>query len=143
MRESAGSVMLYNVIIVFIVIIFAFLAAIICYYRAYKVNSSIVVILEKYEGYTEEAKQEIDKITDNIGYYVENGVKCPNRKDGSELVNDGTKGYCIYYYEKDNSNYYDSYGALTYISWNFPLLNDLIKLPIYAKTDNIYRFNGA
>lgn len=141
MRESVGSVMLYNVIIIFIVIIFAFLAAIISYYRAYKVNSSIVVILEKYEGYTDTSKEEIMRIIRNIGYNVTNGVKCPYSKDGGLLMNTGKEGYCIYYYEKDVSEYYDTYGVLTYISWEFPLIGQLLKVPIYAKTDNIYRFS--
>lgn len=140
MRESVGNVMLYNVIIIFIVIIFAFLGAIISYYRAYKVNSSIIVILEKYEGYTPTATAEINLLVRNIGYNVTKGNRCLVNQGEGVLVNNNNQGYCIYRYEKDFSEYHDTYGVTTYISWEFPLIGQLVKIPIFSKTDNIYRF---
>ena len=51
MREGIGSVFLYNIIIVFIVITFGFLSASLSYMKAFKVNGKIANALEKYEGY--------------------------------------------------------------------------------------------
>ena len=41
MKEAIGSVPLYNFIIIFIVITFAFISATLMYYRAFKLNSSV------------------------------------------------------------------------------------------------------
>ena len=38
MREGIGSVFLYNIIILFVIIVFGLLSATISYYKAFKVN---------------------------------------------------------------------------------------------------------
>ena len=48
MRESIGTVSLLNFIIFFIFLVFAFLMGTFSYYKAYRVNNSIVAAIEKY-----------------------------------------------------------------------------------------------
>ena len=45
MRDSIGSIALYNIIIIFMVIVFGFAGGIITYQKAYKVNSKIAAAL--------------------------------------------------------------------------------------------------
>ena len=59
MRESIGSSFMYGIIAIFIVMVFAILAGTMSYFKAFKVNSHIVGILEKYEGYNDLAIDEI------------------------------------------------------------------------------------
>ena len=70
MSTSIGHTFLYNLIILFIIIIFAFLSGTLSYYKAFKVNNRIVYIIEKYEGYNEFAKTEIETLLSNLGYSV-------------------------------------------------------------------------
>ena len=60
MREGIGSVFLYNMIILFIIIVFGLISATISYYKAFKVNERILSTIEKFEGHNDLAKAEID-----------------------------------------------------------------------------------
>ena len=51
MKQSFGSIYMFNFIIFFIVIVFAFIMGIISYNRAFKVNSRIINEIETHEGY--------------------------------------------------------------------------------------------
>ena len=53
MNQSVGSIALYNIVLIFIVIVFAFLAATVSYSKAFRVNSRIIFAIEKYEGYND------------------------------------------------------------------------------------------
>lgn len=137
MREGLGSVFLFNIIFVFIILVFAFLAATLSYSKAFRVNSRIINSIEKYEGYNTPAINEIEKNLNTIGY-SKGQVNCPGR-GGTKLTTGGqSHKYCIYRY-KVGKRYY-SYGVLTYMNIEVPLVNQSIKIPIYSKTDKIYRF---
>ena len=141
MRESIGSTFLYNIIILFIVIVFAILAATLTYYKAYKVNTRIINSIEKYEGYNNLAVSEINNTLTTIGYMARDTHKCPNEKNGGILQTENNQfRYCVYYFdEKDN---YYSYGVITYITLDIPIVNMFLQIPIYTKSNLIYRFNG-
>ena len=63
MRESIGSISLYNFIIIYIIIVFGFLAGMVSYNKAFKINSRIIGAIEKYEGWKkEEAEERLRKI---------------------------------------------------------------------------------
>ena len=60
MRESIGTSFMLNFIVLFIFLVFAFLAGTFSYYKAYRVNNYIVNSLEIYEGYNEYSKDQMD-----------------------------------------------------------------------------------
>lgn len=141
MRESIGSAFLYNMIIIFIVIVFAILAATLTYYKAFKVNTRIINSIEKFEGYNSLALKEIDNTLTTIGYTVREGYKCPKQKNGGVLQKEDKRfRYCVYYFQ-ESSRYYN-YGVITYITLDIPLVNTLLHVPIYTKSNRIFRFNG-
>ena len=141
MKQGIGSVFLYNIIIVFIILIFAFLAAAMSYSKSFRVNSRIVSAIEKYEGYNGAAAEEANKNLNVIGYHKGEKTNCPRSYNGGTLVTNSKNefNYCVYQY-KINNKYY-RYGVLTYMDMELPIINQMLEIPVYSKTNNIYRFN--
>lgn len=139
MRESIGSTYLYNIIIVFIVIVFAFLAGTLSYAKAFKVNTKIVDSIEKYEGYNNLAVGEIDSKLNTLGYRVGSNSNCPTKDGQTAITSISTNHrYCVY--EFDEGKGYRSYGVITYISIDMPIIGGLLQLPIYSRTIRMYNF---
>ena len=144
MRESIGSVFLYNIIILFIIVTFAFLSGTLAYVKAFKANSRIVNAIEKYEGYNDLASAEIVRNLSNLGYKRED-INCVRRDNISALEQlDNQKFmFCIYYYgpESTGQQNKDFYGVVTYMYFDFPVVGRF-RVPLYAKTEKVYRFNA-
>lgn len=150
MRNGIGSVVLYNIIIIFIVITFGFLSASLSYMKAFKVNGKIANCLEKFEGYNWLSDREIAQVLNTIGYKT-GSSDCPTRvHNGTAYSALGTAGYkrheyCIYEYSDrhngDFKNGYFTYGILTYINMDIPLLGGTFKLPVYSETETIFKFS--
>ena len=150
MRESFGSIALYNIIIVFIVVTFAILAGTMSYSKAFKVNNRIINAIEKYEGYNESAADEIDKQLITIGYQsraIQKG--CPTSRKGVSLYNINENKFneqyefCIYKDYVKTSEWdgrYVQYGVVSYIYIDFPLIGDFVRIPVYGKTRKIFEF---
>lgn len=146
MSGPIGHTFIYNIIILFIIIVFAFLAGIMSYYKAFKVNNSIVNAIEKFEGYNDASKNEIDRILRNLGYSSKE-AKCPDKYKEMELSDnlnsDKIFQYCIYIdNEEPGAGEYYSYGVLTYMNIDLPIIN-LIEIPIFTKTNQIYKFSDT
>lgn len=143
MRESIGGAFTLNFIAVFIVMIFALLIGTFSYTKAFRVSSRIINAIEKYEGYNMLAKKEIDSVLTNFGYLPGSGKSCAQQKNGGSLVTlpeAQNYEYCVYYFNNDGGNYY-SYGVVTYMVIDLPILHGVLKIPIFSKTNRIYRFS--
>jgi len=145
MRQGIGSVVLYNIIIVFIVITFGFLSATLSYMKAFKINGRIVNSLEKFEGYNKLSESEIDTVLSTIGYRVSQtgSSDCPDKKYKGKSYQalhtfDTNHKYCIYEFPKENG--YFHYGVLTYVYMDVPVVGGTFSLPVYAETERIYEF---
>ena len=148
MREGIGSVFLYNIIIIFIVITFGFLSASLSYMKAFKVNGKIANALEKYEGYNELSDKEIFEVLNTIGYRISD-VRCNSRKHNGIAYNPVDPGnykvheYCIYQYNQgtDFEGGYFNYGIVTYIHLDIPIIGGIFKIPVYSETESIFKFS--
>lgn len=156
MKQSIGTSFILNLVFTFLVILFAFLTATLSYYKAYKVNTRILQAIEKYEGYNGNAQSEINRILGSLGYNMGNSNNCKSTKGDNGVLIRGGNGisnppyeanleeekydYCVYYYD-DVDSYY-SFGVITYIHINLPIINKVVKVPIFTKTEKIYRFTG-
>ena len=132
MKESISYTFLLNIIIIFIVISFFAIMSIMSYTKAFRANSKVINAIETYEGYNG-AISEIDRTLTNFGYQRRN-MTCP-KKDGQTAINgvDGRTGDGICIYLFDNGSTY-SYGVTTYMSFDFPVISTLIRIPVYTRT---------
>ena len=145
MNQSVGSVALYNIIIAFLIITFAFLAGAISYSKAFRVNTRIINSIEKFEGYNVKASAEINKTLNNLGYrrsltYI---YDCPTRNGAQALAHIGSTSetpyeYCVYQYATRNNEYY--FGVLTYMYVDVPVIGETFKVPVFSVTASYYRF---
>lgn len=165
MRESIGTISLLNFVIFFILLVFAFLVGTFSYYKAYKVNNYIVSAIEKYEGFNKYSISEIDDKLKTLSY-ERASFNCPQTRGKGKLMNkngnyvdDGTSisvdssnrgyaGYCIYVYNNDMkedkpTDVYDSYEVMTVITFQFPIVQNLLKLKVSSKTGLIYNFESS
>lgn len=148
MREGIGSVFLYNIIIVFIVITFGFLSASLSYMKAFKVNGKIANSLEKFEGYNMLSDKEITETLNTIGYRTET-PKCETRTHNGITYQPVAAGsyknheYCLYEYISgtDFEGGYFSYGIVTYINLDIPIIGGIFKIPVYSETESIFKFS--
>ena len=139
MREGIGSVFLYNIIIVFILVIFAFIGGTVSYYKAFKVNTLIVHSIERYEGFNTLSKNEINTNLLTIGYRTTTNARCSSKNGVQPMETTGVgHEYCVY--QVDVGNNYYVYEVVSYIFLDLPLVGERLSIPIYSKTQKIYRF---
>lgn len=136
MKESISYTFLLDIIIVFIAISFFAIISIMSYSKAYRVNSKIVNAIEINEGYNKYATEKIDQVVNSYGYQRISKT-CPT-KDGQSAINTNNNrtsdGVCIYMFDKINEDGTYWYGVLTYMSYDFPIVGNLIRIPVYTKT---------
>ena len=152
MNESVGSVSLYNIIFVFIIITFGVLAGILSYSKAFRVSQEVVDALEYYNGYNAESKKEINRVMSGIGYRTNAGNlnrNCPKR-EGVEAIytQEEPYFYCVYEICEGtdtecllvSSGVYYHWGVVTYIYIDIPIIGGLLQLPVYTSSESVYRF---
>lgn len=146
MREGIGSVALYNIIIVFIFVTFSVLAGTMSYSKAFKTNNRIINAIEKYEGYNINSSNEIDEILGNIGYRLSASKKC-SKKRGYEALSTLNSSYdfCVYEIPEETREWngrYSTYGVITYIYLDMPVVGDFFKIPVYGQSKQVFSFNA-
>ncbi len=144
MKESVGYTVTLNIVIVFIVIVFAFLAATLVYFKSNKVSNIITETIEKYEGYNSYAKSEITQKLKSIGYNKKKLNSC-GYISGCTLQYHGNDGYCVYLCDEiqrnnDKCEVYYYYRIKTNMLLNVPIINRLLEIPIYSNTNRLYNF---
>ena len=153
MKESVGYTVTLNVVITFIIIVFAFLSAALIYFKSNKVSNVITDTIQKYEGYNTSAQNEIQAKLTSLGYNKK-PVDCSKYRaridnancnyatsDGS--VFNGKDGYCVFVCDEvvDGENYY-YYKISTNMMLNIPIINDMLDIPIFSNTNRLYDFES-
>lgn len=135
MRDAIGGVFTIQIILVFMIIINAYLAFSVNYTKAFRIKNNIVAILEQQEGFTtngtSSAAGQIEKIMTDTGYNVDKGVidRCGSKNDGYVAVYNNAGGYCLKLnMTSDGTGGY--YSVKTYISIDIPILNNIF--PIFS-----------
>ena len=116
------------------------------YHKAFVVNTKIINSIEKYEGYNKYSSDEIDRSLMSIGYPNGEIKKCPKKHNNLNLSTQISKkyNYCVYMNENDGNGVYGSYysyGVITYITIDFPLISSFLKIPVYTESNRIYKFS--
>lgn len=159
MKQSMSSAFMYNIIIIFIILVFAILAATVSYFKAFKVNNRITYALEIFEGYNHLAKELIDYQLGSIGYKVRpkkrrckatitSGSGSAKKTGYLQEIGGEVYDYCIYLFWDDSpSNHADreryySYEVITYINFDFPIINHF-DVPIRSRSARVFKFRDG
>ncbi len=143
MRGPISYTFLFNLVMIFVLIIFCFMAGTLSYYKAFKVNNKIIYNIEKFEGYNDDAKIAIERFLGSMSY-KSGGIKCAAKYRDMTLVYEGQDySYCIYIdNESPKTGDYYKYGVLTYMEIDLPLVN-LVNFKVFTKTNSIYKFTNV
>lgn len=145
MKESIGGTASLNIALAFIAIVFAFLAATLSYYKAFKVNNIITNAIEKYEGVNDLSINEINLKLNSIGYqrYDSNCSKTKkiHGTTYTRIDNDNLNGLCVYFHNSKTKKNYE-YAVVTYMTINLPIVSEFVKIPINSVTKEIYGCYG-
>ena len=149
MKESVGYTVTLNIVITFIIILFTFLSAALIYFKSNKVSNVITETIEKYEGYNNYAKTEVNNRLKSIGYNKKKvncsnyyrGIGAKERNNCSTSLTDGTDGYCVFVCRElyDGECYY-YYKISTNMMVNVPIVNNILDIPIFSNTNRLYDF---
>ena len=164
MKESIGYTVSLNIVITFIVIVFAFLSAALIYFKSNKVSNVITDTIEKYEGYNDVSKIEIQTKLSSLGYnrkpvdcgkYYNKLSKLLKPEYDSDLKNgncrredsltDGSDGYCIFLCTEqdiEDGDIYYFYKVSTNLMFNVPIINNILDIPIFSNTNRLYDFEA-
>ena len=149
MKEAIANVGVFNLIIIFVIILMSFFIGSLGYSKAFKVKNKIVNEIEK-EGSYEAAKDSIEQWLHVIGYRMYTGFEpkkgCPAAdKNNAHLVNqNGDYQYCVYEVNSCTEEFYEGktslhkcskyYKVIAYMYFDVPIVSDLIKIPVKGET---------
>lgn len=163
MNEAVGNAALFNLAIVFVVILIAFFVGSLSYSKAYKVKNKIVEEIEKQGEYAEDATKayslalpEINEWLDSgnagkgIGYRKNTnpGLNNVNNCGSGNLVNQTSNyEYCVYIIDTcsgktDTARCGVYYKVTTYMYFDIPIISDIIKIPVSSETMTFTKLNG-
>lgn len=146
MREGLGSVVMIEIIVVFIVVVSTYLAFNVNYMKAFKMKNKIIDVYEKYYGNCDSSNSkcltEIGDYADEIGYAPDKFYCGTGYRDVSY------KGKKLYCYKEvsaysDNGNNSDVYKDLgdrhyykiaTKIDIDIPIFNNIFKFSPFTIT---------
>ena len=110
-------------------------------------SEQIINVLEKYEEFNVSAQNEINADLRNVGYKATTSNQCDSDRvknhlreigitNSSELTNLNTNAfnYCLYKIESKSSHGSFYYVAVTFVSFEFPLIGDILTFPVYGET---------
>lgn len=149
MKNSISGLWLFSIVIVFMMILIAFVAISINYSNAYKLKTVLVTKIEQYDGWNSLSKKEVDEILYSSGYRKTGGCKKP--EDGSKVigvlngnvtVNPKTpQNYCVYRTkrsEREGSEAKYYYHLTVFFGFNLPVLGDIYTFSVSGETGEIY-----
>ena len=153
MKEAIANAGIYNLVIIFVIILLAFFIGSLSYSKAFKVKNKIIEEIEKDQGYTtginDSTEDRVEEWISSIGYRINTGntrntENCPtvtgNGGETGKLVNtDGDYQYCVYEFDtctagSDKAKCGKYYRATAYMYFDVPILSGLLKLPISGET---------
>lgn len=151
MRSAVGNSLLLNLVIVFVGIVILFFVGIISYSKAYRVKNRIVEIIEKYEDYPgtnigsgPEVSTEINESLKKMGYSVVRSTNCNDQRVRNHIINitgntyknlnTENYNYCVYEIGNKLSRGGKYYIVVTFVHFDFPVIGNLINIPVYGET---------
>lgn len=133
MKEAIGTSFVFTLIMTFVgILIFMFVSSI-AYTKGFKVRNKIIDLIERHEGYTDEAVAEIDENLSSIGYRIVKKECKPKR--GNQPIKKSDYNYCVYEYDVEKGKYY---GVTVFIHFDIPLIGDFVEIPLYGESRLVF-----
>lgn len=142
MRETIGTTWVFQLVLVFILIFASYLALTINYSKSFKVKNEVVSIVERYEGFTNEAIKLVNNYLSANNYQATGS--CPDGWMGavslndtsSSLVADTSTGakyyYCVY---KDHENANRAYYKIKlFFKFDLPVVGQIATFDVDGQT---------
>lgn len=154
MKEAIANAGIFNLVIIFVIILLAFFIGSLSYSKAFKVKNKIIEEIEKDQGYTrgsnDSTEARVEEWIKNIGYRVNTGNNkntsvCPSTVSGNggadgKLINStGDYQYCVYEFNTcgqgtDYAKCGKYYRVTTYMYFDIPIISGLLRLPVNGET---------
>lgn len=153
MKEAIANAGIFNLVIIFVIILIAFFIGSLSYSKAFKVKNKILEEIEKDQAYTigvnNSTEDRVEEWIGNIGYRVNTGntrnsSNCPtvtgNGGEQGKLVNsDGDYQYCVYEFDTctakaDKAKCGKYYRVTAYMYFDIPILSGLLRIPVSGET---------
>ena len=154
MKEAIANAGVFNLVIIFVIILLAFFIGSLSYSKAFKVKNKIIEEIEKHQGYTigvnDSSEGRVEEWIKNIGYRqnvgnVKNTSVCPSTasgnggEDGVLLNETGDYQYCVYEFDtcsekSDKAKCGKYYRVITYMYFDIPIISQLLRLPVSGET---------
>ena len=162
MRDAIAGAWLYSLILVFVVILVAFIAISINYNKKYKLKTTVVNIIEEYQGVNPESVKKVggflasnafkterycNKVVNKGERYIgiTDGKLSPMYESGSAAEKTAKPQQVCISREAHTSNYdgksaYTDYYYNIYMSFDFslPVFGDIFKFSVNGSTNAIY-----
>lgn len=136
MKEAIGTSYVFSLMMVFVGILIVMFVGSIAYTKGFKVRNKVIDLIEKNEGYTDIAIEQIDENLASIGYKIID-KECPTKK-GTAGIQRSDYRYCVYEYNIEKGTYY---GVMVFISFDIPLIGNYVEIPIYGESRLIFEKN--
>lgn len=145
MKEAIANAGVFNLIIIFVIILLAFFVGSLGYSKAYKVKNRIIAEIEKEQEYNETVQDKIEVWLSKVGYRMntnDDSFTCSNSVDGGILMNNNRDyQYCVYEYNTcgkdkldDCDKYSKYYKVIAYMYFDIPIIGKLLRLPVSGET---------
>ena len=134
MRDAISGAMTLQIIVIFLIIINCYLAFSVNYTKAFRVKNEIRSIVEKNEGLTCDALEQINELMLSTNYAMNEEFENWCRNNGYTVANVDAGSFCYKYNKVDvsgtsneNSKYKGAYYTIaTFVNVDLPLVNNLL-----------------
>lgn len=148
MREAIGNSFVFNLVIIFIIIVALILVGSLSYTKAFKVKNKLINAIEETKGFNGTTVTNIEESLSKIGYRINTSNKsCPASKSSncevakiSKIDTTGFKSdyrYCVYSCKTSRGVYYR---VTSFMYFDIPIINDMLEFPITGETKTFYDF---
>ena len=146
MKEAIGNTFLVTLAILFLSLIMLLLVYSLTYSKAFKAKNKIVSVIEKYNGFTDEAKEEVDKHMHSMGYKTSAyGATCKTLSEDDDLdqstikvvhdLSGGDYDYCVYEISSSRGKYYH---IVTFMHFDIPVIGGYLNFEVKGDSRVVY-----
>ena len=134
MRDAISGAMTLQIIVIFLIIINCYLAFSVNYTKAFRVKNEIRSIIEKNEGLSCDALEQVNELMLKSNYAMNDEFENWCRNNGYQVANLDAGSFCYKYHKVDvegtsngNLTYKGAYYTVaTFVNVDLPLVNKLL-----------------